>query len=93
MDREITELVREAARLLKAAGARDVYVFGSALSSNRRDDSDIDLAVSGLAPERYFAALGDVADALHKPVDLVDLDQPTPFTRHLSQSGALHRVE
>jgi predicted nucleotidyltransferase len=53
MTGEINRLVEKAASVLKAAGAREVYAFGSALRGELRENSDLDLAVSGLPPEAF----------------------------------------
>ena len=92
MTAEIAQIVRKAADVLKAEGAKEVFVFGSAANGSLRPDSDIDLAVAGLPPERFYRAMGKAADALGRSVDLIDLDESTPFTRHLTQEGELQRV-
>ena len=92
MTRELRRLIERAAAVLKEAGAREVYVFGSAASGKMREDSDIDIAVSGLPPEKFFQAMGDAADALQRPLDLVDIDEVNPFTRYLREEGELRRV-
>jgi len=84
--------VRQAAAALRAAGAREVYVFGSAAKGTLREGSDIDLAVAGLPPERFFEAMGQAADLLDCPLDLVDLDEENPFTRYLKEEGELELV-
>jgi len=81
-----------AANLLRSMGAKEVFVFGSATKGGLRPDSDIDLAVSGLPSQFYFSAISKVSDLLHRPVDLVDLDDSTPLVRHLVASGELVRV-
>ena len=81
-----------AAHLLRALGATEVFVFGSATRGELQPDSDIDLAVSGLPSKIYFSATSKVSDLLGRPVDLVDLDDPTPLVRHLLGSGELVRV-
>jgi len=92
MDRALREKINRAAAALKAAGAREVYVFGSAASGRLREGSDVDLAVSGLPPESFFRAMADAADALGGALDLVDLDEESPFTRYLRAEGELVRV-
>ncbi|MFH1620321.1 MAG: nucleotidyltransferase domain-containing protein [bacterium] len=93
MDQDLKTLIQRAAQALKAAGAREVYVFGSAAAGGRRrPDSDIDLAVSGLAPELFFEAMARAHDALDQPLDLVDLDEDNPFTRYLKEKGRMLRV-
>lgn len=84
--------IDRAAGILREQGAREVYLFGSAATGRLRDGSDIDLAVSGLAPERFLHAMGLAADVLDRPLSLVDLDEDTPFTRYLRAEGGLQRV-
>jgi predicted nucleotidyltransferase len=76
---------------LKAAGAREVYVFGSAIRPSGRPPQDLHLAVSGL-PRGQFFHLQGLLLCLDHSVDLVDLDQNTPFTRHLREANELVRV-
>ena len=92
MDTEIGALIAKAAAALKAAGAREVYVFGSAGKGKLRPDSDVDIAVSGLPPEVFFRAMGKASRAVGRPVDLIDLDVENPFTRYLKDEGELQRV-
>jgi len=89
---ELGEVIKAAAATLKASGAREVYLFGSASTGTMREGSDIDLAVSGLPPENYFRALALAGDVLKRPIDLVDLDEENAFTRYLKQEGELVRV-
>ena len=77
---------------LKSSGAKRVYVFGSAAKGTMRNDSDVDLAVSGLPPENFFKALSAASCVLDRPVHLIDLDEVTPFTRYLIEEGELQRV-
>ena len=92
MDARIDSQIERATAVLKAAGAREVYVFGSAADERMRPDSDVDLAVSGLPPEAFFRAMSDAERALGRPLDLIDLDEETPFTRYLKSEGGLRRV-
>jgi predicted nucleotidyltransferase len=92
MTEDLKGLVDKAASALKAVGAKEVYVFGSAAHGTLRENSDVDIAVSGLPPEVFFRAMAKASRALGRPVDLVDLDQDTDFTRYLRQEGELLRV-
>jgi predicted nucleotidyltransferase len=78
--------------VLKEFGAREVYVFGSAALGTMREDSDVDLAVSGLPPGVFIEAMGQARNALGRELDLIDLDQDNPFNRYLREEGELHRV-
>jgi predicted nucleotidyltransferase len=92
IDEDMKALVEKAVRVLKAAGAETVHLFGSAARGGLREGSDVDLAVSGLPPEVFFRAMSRAGDALGCPLDLVDLDEDTPFTRYLKEEGELLRV-
>lgn len=92
MAEEINTLIEEAAAALRAAGAHEVYVFGSAATGKLREGSDVDLAVSGLPPKVFFRAMGAASQVLRRPLDLVDLDEDNPFTRYLKSEGELRRV-
>lgn len=78
--------------MLRAHGATDVYVFGSFADGTARAESDLDLAVRGISPERFFAAAGAATVDAGRVVDVIDLDSPTPFAEYLRESGALRRV-
>lgn len=73
------EAALASARLLKTRyGASRVTAFGSLLSPERYTPwSDLDLAVSGVAPGFYYDAAGAVLDlgaSLGIKIDVVDLD-------------------
>jgi predicted nucleotidyltransferase len=89
---ELTRLVAEAATVLRAAGAREVYLFGSLAKGTLTETSDVDLAISGLPPELFYRAMARAATVLGRPLDLIDLDEDTPFTRYLKFEGELQRV-
>jgi predicted nucleotidyltransferase len=92
MTDEMKGSIEKAASALKAVGAKEVYVFGSASKGQIRPDSDVDLAVSGLPPEVFFRAMGIDSRALGRQVDLVDLDEDNPFTEYLKHHQELVRV-
>ena len=92
MNERIKDQLEQGAALLKAAGAREVYVFSSIAKERAREDSDIDLAVAGLPPEIFFATMGRLANLFDRTVDLVDLDEASPFTTYLRSQGMLRRV-
>ena len=73
------------AALARRYGAAGVWLFGSSLDRRKRA-RDLDLAVEGLAPARFFQFLGDLMLSLSKPVDLVVLERQ-------SKLGALIRRE
>ncbi len=92
MSDELYERIERAAAVLKAVGAKEVYLFGSAAAGALRDDSDIDLAVSGLPPGSYFRAMRLARNVLQRELDLVDLDERNLFAAYLKEKGNLRRV-
>jgi predicted nucleotidyltransferase len=89
----LDDLLSRASRVLRSAGAREVYVFGTAAEGRLREDSDIDLAVSGLPPASLLSTLVRIDEIFGRYVDLVNLDRDTPFTNYLrSKEGLLRRV-
>ena len=87
-----TDIYR-AIELLKANGAHSVYLFGSVVRDPFPSSvGDIDFAVTGLPPERFYRAYGAMMMALSMPFDLVDLDDDSPFIRALRNEGALEQV-
>ncbi len=92
MSPELEGRIKRACESLKAAGAREVYLFGSAAAGTLREDSDIDLAISGLPPQNFFRAMSKAGEILGRELDLIDLDEDTPFTRYLREEEELKRV-
>lgn len=79
------EAARACAELLRPRfGARRVFIFGSlAGQSPWHARSDIDIAVEGLAPERYFDALRECEALLPEgmELDLIPLESAPPTLR------------
>ncbi len=92
MDDRMKELLGQGAALLTAAGAREVYVFGSVAAGRAHEGSDVDLAVAGLPPERFFSTMARLENLFDRSIDLVDLDDASPFTDYLKNKGILRRV-
>ena len=92
MSNTLRQQIEQAAAALIAAGAREVYLFGSGARAGAQDARDIDLAISGLPPEKFFPAMSAAARLLDRPLDLIDLDEHTLFTEHLRKYGKLQRV-
>jgi predicted nucleotidyltransferase len=60
--------------LTERYGATRVVLFGSLVRGGFRDDSDIDVAVEGVAPGRFFHALAEVNHDAPAWVDLKPLE-------------------
>ena len=93
MTDEMKARIRKAAAAFREAGAREVYLFGSAAAGRLNEWSDVDMAVEGLPPEVFFKAMGEAGDIIRRQIDLVDLDEETLFTEYLRKKGKLQRVQ
>lgn len=79
-DREVAQAdARLIAGFLRRQGANRVVGFGSAFVPGRRFTmrSDIDLAVQGLPPERYFRTYAKAADMTAFELDLIPVESAT----------------
>lgn len=93
MTDELAEQIRRAAGVLKAAGAREVYLFGSAATGQMGEHSDVDMAVSGLPPDVFFRAWARAVRCFPgREMDLVNLDHRNAFVDYLRENGDLRRV-
>lgn len=65
-----------------------ILLFGSSLES---DDNynDIDLAVEGVPPRKFFRFCADLMFNLSKPIDVVDLSKENPFNLLVKREGVL----
>lgn len=80
------------AQIFQSHGASEVYLFGSHATGRATSKSDVDFAVVGLPDRIFYRAAGEVMEALGCLIDLVDLSDETPFTRHLKAHGELVRL-
>jgi len=67
-------------------GVRTIWLFGSSLEEEG-EARDIDLAVEGLPPEKFFKFYARLAWALPRPVDLVDLSDATSLAPLIRARG------
>ena len=61
--------VERAVVISKEEGCREVYVFGSVAVGDTAPRSDLDIAVRGCPPERFYRLLGRLMDELMHTVD------------------------
>jgi len=54
----------------------EIYIFGSVLRKGRfGPESDVDFAVQGLPKHDLYRLVGELSDALERPVDVVVLEE------------------
>jgi predicted nucleotidyltransferase len=73
--------------LLKNEGCKAVYLFGSMVTGKIHNNSDIDIGISGLPPQKFFTVYAHLDKALSNKVDLVDFDFQKDFYNLLDSLG------
>jgi len=64
----------------------EVILFGSSLDP-AQSPHDMDLAVKGIDPARFFRFYADLVKHLAQPVDLVDLSRKSLFNDLVEETG------
>ena len=72
--------------LARRYGAAKVWLFGSN-ADRRKRGRDLDLAVEGLAPGRFFQFMGELMMSLSKPVDVVALEKRSKLSALIRREG------
>jgi uncharacterized protein len=79
---------RVAALLKSEFGAKRVLMFGSLVKPWFHEESDIDMAVEGVAPSRQGEAWDRALEEAGVPLDLVFLEEaPTSLRERISSDG------
>jgi predicted nucleotidyltransferase len=68
---------------LKEQGASDIYLFGTWAEGEASDSSDLDLAIRGIPGREEARIKNDLRRIAGFPVDIVLLDEPSPFATHV----------
>ncbi len=80
--------IRKIVSCAKKYNIETVYLFGSSLEDNRYYN-DIDIAVSGIAPDKFFKFYSELSRKLSKPIDIIDLSDKTPFSKVIQIEGKI----
>jgi predicted nucleotidyltransferase len=85
VEQRLSDIVR---RLVDTFGVTKVVLFGSLLTGELHDGSDLDLAVKGLAPAEYWRAIDVATETAGIPVDLVRLEEARDsLTERIQREG------
>jgi len=84
--------VERGVEILKSGGCREIYILGSVAEDRVSSESDIDFAVRGCPPERFFKLQGRLLLELSRSADLVDLDVDPELTAFLEREATLIHV-
>jgi predicted nucleotidyltransferase len=85
--------IKKATNLLKNEGGKTVYLFGSMVTGKVHKNSDIDIGVKGLPPEKFFRAYSKLYMNLDNEIDLVDFDYDNQLFSLLERLGEVVEVE
>lgn len=91
--KELQPDIETALRILKDAGAKKVFLFGSAVTGRLNSSSDLDIGVTGLPPESFFTVYARLSEMLSRPVDLVDFDKQADFLCMLKNIKEVEEIE
>ena len=92
LPKKIKEEIELAKMIILAAGAKELYIFGSIANGEYSEDSDLDIAVVGLEKKKFFQVYGELLSKVHRSVDIVGLDYNTDFSEQIKKNGHLIRV-
>jgi predicted nucleotidyltransferase len=79
-------------QILKDGGVREVYVLGSVAEGRAHPESDIDFAVRGCPPDRFFKLQGRLLRELSRSADLIDLDVDPDLAEFLGRESKMVHV-
>ena len=84
--------IEAAISMLKSEGCSSIYLFGSLVTGDYHENSDIDLGVTGLAPNLYFRTCSKLSNILKNQFDLVDFDLNPEFLNLLKSIDEIIQI-
>ena len=87
------EDIRKATIFLKNEGCKTVFLFGSMVTGKIHENSDIDIGISGLPPQKYLRVYAQLDKEISSKVDLIDFDLNKEFYSVLNSIGEIVEIE
>ena len=84
--------IENVTKLLKNEGCEAVYLFGSLVTGNINDNSDIDIGIKGFPQGKFFRICSKVYFGFDKKIDLVDFDSNDDFYSMLDKIGEVIQI-
>ena len=78
--------------ILLDAGVTEIYLFGSFAVGEYRMESDLDIAVIGLAKSKFFKVYGKILSSVARNVDIISLDYENDFSNEIKKQTNMIRV-
>jgi predicted nucleotidyltransferase len=82
-----SKLIREGLEIFRKFKIKKVILYGSVLENNMRENSDIDILVDFLPPDKFFSFQCQLEGRLNVSVDVHTMDEDEKFTRKILQRG------
>ena len=90
INKKFQKKLTKAIEYLKSIGCKEIFLFGSLADGTFTKFSDIDLAISGISPAKFFEAVVDLPSILDHKVDLIALDYISEdFKKKIRSEGEL----
>jgi predicted nucleotidyltransferase len=77
---------------LKNEGCQSIYLFGSLVTGKMHQNSDIDIGIKGLPPEKFIRVYAKLGNNVSNTVDLVDFDENDKFYNLLNSLGEIVKI-
>jgi len=84
--------IETATSLLKEEGCQSIYLFGSLVTGEIHDGSDIDIGIKGLPKGKFFETCAKVYFAIDNDIDIVDFDNNADFYTLLNKQGEVIEI-
>jgi predicted nucleotidyltransferase len=77
---------------LKNEGCQSIYLFGSLVTGKVHQNSDIDIGIKGLPPEKFIRVYAKLDNNLSNNLDLIDFDENNKFYDLLNSLGEVIEI-
>jgi predicted nucleotidyltransferase len=81
-----------ATNFLKNEGCQSIYLFGSLVTGKIHKNSDVDIGIKGLPPEKFIRVYAKLGNNVSNTVDLVDFDENDKFYNLLNSLGEIVEI-
>ena len=76
-------------KIAKAYNAKKIFLFGSCLNE-LKNAHDIDIAVQGIPPDKFFKMYGEILSSINSKIDLLPMeDLRKHFISRIIENGKL----
>jgi predicted nucleotidyltransferase len=84
--------IENATKLLKNEGCEAVFLFGSLVTGEINDNSDIDIGIKGYPTGKFFKLYSKLYFNFDNKIDLVDFDTNEDFYLMLNKIGEVVQI-